>query len=260
MIRILTDDDREKAVRRLRFCYLCGEPLGPKRGSGWNRDHTPPTSYVTGRGAALPMRTHPECNAAWSLRDERGGQLMSTMIGRYPSRTQTRIDVTNFIDAETGTSFFGVREFGIETDVRRIVRAFHAALYDEFLAEDGILISLPFASGHAPSGVPVPDPIPDWHRAAVIDLRRSQGFDRLDHLACGGGECDYICTWTRASNRWRCVFGLRLHEWGNLGDPAFQQRGCVGLYHRNQLPSNASTAPSIAVPVRLPNPLDPFAE
>lgn len=206
------------------------------------------------------MRAHEARNGAWSVRDERAGQLVSTMIGRYPASKRTRIDVTRFTNAADGRSFFGVLNFGLEEDVRRIVRAFHAALYDEYLPPQGISVSLPFATGHAPTGVPEIEPPPPWHRAAVIDLLRSKHVDRLDQVVCDGNECEYACTWMPPTRgQWRCVFGLRLHRWGNLGEPAFAQRGCVGFYYRDERPQGACEAPTICLGIRVPNPLDPFA-
>jgi len=260
MTKILTQAQRANAVRSLTFCYLCGQRFA-SGGRDWNRDHVPPVSYMSARDAALPMRAHPSCNSAWSVRDERAGQLVGTMIGRFPASVErTRIDVTRFANAADGQSFFGVLDFGLDQDVRRIVRAFHAALYGEYLPPQQIWVSLPFAAGNAPSGIPEIEPPPSWHAAAVIDLQRSRHVGRLDHLVCGKDECEYVCTRVSTPTRpWRCVFGLRLHTWGEFGDPAFGQRGCVGFYYSDRCPQGASRAPGIAVGVRIPNPLDPFA-
>lgn len=254
-VEILTEKQRSDAVRRLRFCYLCGKPLGKDR----TRDHVPPTSYVSGRAAALPMRAHQACNQAWSVRDERAGQLASTMIGRYPSSPeQTRIDVTKFTEPTTGETLFGVLDYGMANDVRRIVRAFHAALYDDYLPDEGIQVSLPFSAGRMTSAGPTVEPPPRWHAAAVLDLLRARADRQLDRVVCHGGECEYICTWLPDPQG--CVFGLRLHVWGDLGEPAFGQRGCVGHYVRPTIPPDAGRAPTVAVRVRITNPMDPFAE
>jgi hypothetical protein len=262
MVEILGEMDRIKAVRRIGFCYICGEPLERKRGVGWNVDHVPPIAYVSGRAAALPMRAHPACNHAWSARDERGAQFVSTMIGRYPSSpANIRIDVTRFPNPVTGESRFGVLDFGFEKDVRRIVRAFHAAVYNDYLPEPGIEVSLPFAAGHAPAGVPEADPFPVWHTDVVLHLLRSDHVKRLDRLLCGKNECEYICTWMLSKpGLWQCVFGLRVHTWGHMGEPAFGQRGCVGFYHRKGPPVGASEAPTIDLRIRIPNRLDPFVK
>lgn len=178
--------------------------------------------------------------------------MQPRLVGsRRASRTTNRAN---------GESVVGVLDFGLEEDVRRIVRAFHAALYNECLPGPDIRVSLPFAAGRAPSGIPEVEPLPDWHEAAVIDLLRSKQVDRLDQVVCDNDECEYACTWMpptpRTRGLWRCVFGMRLHTWGNLGEPAFSQRGCVGFYCRVEpevlrpLPSSfGSGSPTRSIPL-----------
>lgn len=261
MVTILTPKEREAAVRRPSFCYLCGQPLGAKKGIGWNRDHVPASSYLTGRSAALPMRAHPECNSLWSMRDERAGQMIAILIGRYPrSPERTRIDVTKFTNVATGESHFAVEAFDFEQDVWRMIRAFHAALYGEFLSPDTpTSVSLPFPSGHAPNGVPSYDEPPMWHRAVVKDVLRAAQLDRVDRLTCAGGECEYKCTWIALPQApCRCVWALRIHNWKDLGDTRFPSRGCVGYYDPTAPPKGASRVPQVGAWVGIKNPLDAF--
>ena len=71
-----------KAVRKLPFCYVCGERLAHGEG---NRDHVPSSSCISDSDrphSPLILPSHPACNSSFALADESNGQFRSMLHGR----------------------------------------------------------------------------------------------------------------------------------------------------------------------------------
>src|ERR1700688_4999140 len=64
-------------VRRLPFCYLCGDSF--LEDDVTDGDHVPPKTAFNARDRepALKLETHKQCNASLSVEDKKVGQLIA---------------------------------------------------------------------------------------------------------------------------------------------------------------------------------------
>src|SRR5438093_1112647 len=127
--------DSQRAIRSaqgLPFCYLCGKPLADPR----NDDHVPPSSiFLTAdRNFPLTLPTHVKCNSDRSAEDQVIGQLIGLLHGKSPKVTHNKLKV-KVGEFEDGTPVMAVEGLDLRAIIRRWIRGFHAALYQEFLPE-----------------------------------------------------------------------------------------------------------------------------
>lgn len=64
-----------------------------------NRDHVPPRACIAVRDKAqspLILPTHPACNAAFKVDDERAGQFLSILHGKLAARENRRLKYKQF--------------------------------------------------------------------------------------------------------------------------------------------------------------------
>src|SRR5262249_37072646 len=123
----------------------------------------------------------------------------------------------------------------LQSTIRRWVRAFHAALYSEPLADRSFFATYPpLPSASRNEAVVKLDPIAEVFPKFVEELKRNRLTATLDRIECRNRKCLYECVWTRADNgAWLCVYCLDLYGWIRLGDTRnFTPRGCVGCYMR----------------------------
>lgn len=235
MPEILTPDQLRK-VRSMPFCYSCGESFSKDRPA--TRDHVPPTSIfaIDNRNDPLILLAHEECNAAQSNDDERVGQMLALMHGKPPPEDNLLVDPVVVTDTGSGTMVGGIRKVDLTVFVIRCLRAFHTALYRQFLpdrSETFFSLSLPIPSGTlTDSGQIRFDAIPKVHRSLVRKIRENRLAERLDRIECWDGKCKYDCVWDRLSDgRPACLFALEIYDLADFGATGVTTpRGCVGIY------------------------------
>ncbi len=249
-------------VKKLPFCYLCGEKLSDPR----NDDHVPPTSIflLDDRNFPLILPTHRKCNGDRSAEDELIGQLFNILHQKAPNPKSRKLNV-KAVKLSDGKLCASVHSLNIPAIIRRWVRGFNAALYKEFLPETAmIMTSTPMQTADpiAKGGnlTPVKAVVPEF----VKVIKRNRATRTLDRIVCRNGKCIYECLWAQSDRgQWMCIYALDLYNWINLGDTKhFEARGCVGSYFRSQggTPKDATITTRLIFQVDNKEPLDPFGE
>lgn len=258
-----------RSVQKLPFCYLCGNAFIEEADK--TRDHVPPRAIfaTSDRGCPLILPTHEKCNGAQSGYDEVVGQLIAAIHGKYPEPANVRLDVTVVEDATTGTQSAWLSGANLHRPICRCVRAFHAALYREYLPDnngtkDGTIFSFdpPFPVGHVDANNDFTvDAISPHHTHFVEQIKRNRTAGQLDRLTCFNGKCVYECVWDRADDGQPiCIFALNVYDWSALANTDdFPKRGCVGAYlPARGRPADGTTATNLVFPISNAEMLDPF--
>jgi hypothetical protein len=257
----LTTQSALRGVQNLAFCYLCAHPF--ESGEERNRDHVPPSTLFNSadRDTPLILPTHPRCNHGRSAEDELIGQLVGVLHGRVMVPQGRRPDIVrgSFPDGSLGLGATGV---ALKAIIWRWVCGFHAALYDQPVADSIYMVFPPMPEGRVVGdrvdAVPVPEVIPHL----VQELRRNRTTGTLDSIVCRNGQCRYDCVWSQDDRGPRiCIWALDLYGWKELGDVThFEPRGCIGVYRpkNGQIPSTATLGTRLEFAVENAERLDPF--
>jgi len=247
------------------FCYHCGR--GFLDSTPRTRDHVPSRaafSAVDLTECPLILPAHESCNNSNTSTDKRMGQLVSLRHGsrRRQRKLESHLRAAAGPDGKVLCAMVGV---DLKKAIWRWIRAFHAALYGEFLPDTphcSVLPPLPAA--HPAGGRMVPTPILPQYELFAELIKQSRNVGRLDSIRAFGSRLRYDCVWiTAGDGRLVCVFALDLYGWSGLGSPNWgRQRCCMGHYLAPQgLPTNASHNPAkIALPLPACSPLDAFEE
>jgi hypothetical protein len=265
MVQIVSQRDL-RAVRDLPFCYLCGVAFtGVESDVELDHDHAPPKAiFAMGdRNPPLKLKTHKACNGARSESDDLLGQLIGLRRGEaigHPKRG--RIGVA--YDAQRDLA--AVTNVPIEFEIWRWVRAFHAALYREFMPETRErAVTTPLPRAVTINGVIVPEPVKPQHYSFVATLRHNRSGGSVDVVCAYNGKLRYECVWVPDNSRteWLGIFGLELCQWNDLGAAGdMPARACVGVYQRvdHQAPSGATLGVQPEHMNRALKYLDPFTD
>ena len=240
-------------LQRLRFCYLCAQPILPDEPR--NREHVPPHAVFLKehRGPSLWLPAHVTCNSEKSGSDEKMGQLIDMLHGKTPSNHRFR---RLALDEKVG----GVRALNIEYEVARWIRGMHAALYEEPLADMArMILTIPFVKWVDGVGV---TPLRPEHEQAVMLIKKNRAAGRLDCISMNSGKFIYECVWGKdADDLWVCAFAMNLYDWKDLGHLSHgPARGCAGFYYAADFskPALATVETSLIIPHQNFDPLDPF--
>lgn len=258
MPSILTQKELRNA-RRLDFCYLCGKRL--EASSKPSPDHVPPRSIFAkeDRDPPLILPTHHNCNQQRSVEDELIGQLVALLHGKYPPEGQLKLPLLLFDQGPNRSLRAGLHDVPLGRIIYRLVRGFHAALYGQYLADEGGYIYTPFPVHIENHGVFSPlDDDPGRHGLTAV-FKQHRKLKCLDQVVCCNAKCDYRCVWLEFDDgRPFCLFGLRLYNWEELGDPILPpKRGCLGWYFA-KTPADATCGTRIKVDAENLESLDPF--
>jgi Protein of unknown function (DUF2934) len=250
-----------RALQRLPFCYICGQPF--QNGDVKNRDHVPPSTLflVPDRNFPLILPTHYNCNHDRHLEDQTIGQLVGILHEQAPDPEHLRMQLIAGIAAD-GQLFVAAGGFDLRATIRRWVLGFHAALYREFLnAGQAFMTFPPLAEGNRDNLEieRVPEIIPEVVRA----IRFNRSLGKVDRLLTRNGKCVYECVWMEsdAPGTWFCAYALDLYGWVHLGDiDRFGRRGCVGMYVRadGTVPDHGVRGDRHPDDYQPDDPLDPF--
>jgi hypothetical protein len=264
----LTTQKELQSIQKLGFCYFCGEPFDNEDKSDINRDHVPPRALFAkpDRTCPLILPSHEECNSSQSQVDEVVGQLVSVLHGRYPTPRNVRLDVDVIVPQPGGVPIAGLKNLNFQSVLIRWIRAFHAALYGEYL-ENNTRHALhpPFFAGHIEKdGIRLESVQPQFPLFVEV-IKRNRVAGHIDRITAFNGKLRYECVWDRMDDGLHaCFFALDIYNWHQLGDPQFfPQRGCVGWYQLSRAtPASATLAVDRELPIRFNNtePLNPFGE
>lgn len=258
--------DRElREIQALGFCYSCGSKF--KTGEKTTKDHIPPKAIFLrdDRLRPLILPAHLKCNNMNSETDEIVGQLIYALHGKYPKKRNIKVKISLYEHASSGDPVLGLEGINLKGVVARLVKAFHAALYREYLPSDTRnWFDLPTPIGTKKDGKI------EFERTRVqlplfVDtLKKNRKAGKVDRVSCFNDKCLYECVWEQMDDgTWACIFGLNIYNWKNLGDANQPKRGCVGFYMPDKgLPVGATTGiiRKLEIPIYNFDPLDPFGE
>lgn len=262
-MRRVTSAPEIRAAAKLEFCYVCGCSFAD--GAAPTRDHVPPKrifSEAQAQDRPLILRAHAHCNNSNSGTDKIVGQLFSLTHDEAAPRRKLKsmLRRVNLPHSEPVAAVDGI---DLNRAIWRWIRAFHAALYAQFMTDHtsySILPPLPTLElvGECAVPVAVREQYPDISHI----LKQCRACDQFDSLRAWGGSLRYECAWVRADGgRFVCLFALDLNNWIKLGDVGgVTKRGCVGHYVSSLgLPAGATVlSRTEEVPVQNLRPLDPF--
>lgn len=243
-------------VRNLPFCYLCGKPFASDDDCDY--DHVVPEAIFakSHRQTPLKLRTHTQCNAAESEKDEIIADLISMI--HDPKKRRAKLKKLVRVARHDG-ELMGGFQGPLANSIGRFLRGFHAALYGEYL---------PYKTNSA-----ILPPFPTWNElqkpgiqpqffAFSEVLKKCRIAGCIDEIACYSGHCRYFCVWSRFDNGIPCcLFSLKIYEWEKLADTKhFPRRSCLGMYWTGSRPSVGTKETILAIPFTNFDPLDPFGD
>ena len=255
---------KQKQARQVQsrdFCYLCGQNIegyGPT-----DKDHVPPRGMFKKEDRDYPiiLPVHEKCNDAWQTVDDKVKLLIDILHGkditRYSGKYRAEI-----AEDKDGTLYPLIGDMPLIPMIGRIVRGFHAALYNEYLppnTENKILSPVPKAE-IIDGKVSVKRVLPQFYICSEI-LKRSIEANATDKIYSNNSKMRYECTWPQLDNGRRyCVFALDIYNWANLGnDVTAEEHACIGMYFLNgHMPKNATAATKIVDPFRTGEAFNPF--
>jgi hypothetical protein len=248
-----------RGVRRLPFCYLCGDTF--LEDDVTDGDHVPPkTAFnVRDREPALKLKTHRKCNAGFSVADKKVGQLIA--LRRREEPPPVRDQALKFV---TSGGMAAVTNLNIDAAVWRWVRGFHAALYQQPLCEVPLTLRTPFPRTDDIGGQYRLQPLLEQHKLVVATIKRNRAWNNLDRIVSNRSQLQYECVWCLADDRkaWLCMFALDIYDWKDLGHSttAIPARGCAGIYSIKDIgaPAGASQNRDSVIATINDDEFDPF--
>jgi|LQYC01.1.fsa_nt_gi hypothetical protein len=262
MVEIITQS-QAREIKRLPFCYMCGDRIDNRVLR--NQDHVPPECMFLKKDRDFPiiMKVHVPCNVSWSVDDEKVGLLIRLLHGEDIRKHKGKYKVQIAVGKDKKPLYPLLGGIPLKPMIFRIVRAFHAALYHEFLPRDtknAILTPIPeaeFINGH----VTVRKVLPQF-RDFSKELRRNMLTRTTDRIIACNAKVRYECCWTNSDDGKHdlCIFGLRIYEWGKLGNKvSSEEYTCIGAYMPTSIPKLATKGSSLHVSFPKGLSLDPFA-
>jgi hypothetical protein len=255
----LSNASLQKA-RNLPFCYYCGHQINKNEN---HPDHIPPQAIFSKNDRNYPLKVaaHYKCNNMNSSKDEVIGQLIAIIHGKLPPPKFNRLNVKVFKTPISGVPHLAIIGADLAGQIWRWVRAFHAALYTEFLPDNvDKAIHPPLVPAKLEGGDIVAENVMKQQYLFVKLIKENRIIDCVDRIISNNGKCLYECVWVRMDDgSWGCVFALQIYNWITLADKHFPPRGCVGLYQPNSgIPSMGTKATPLQIPVMNIEPLNPF--
>ncbi len=260
MVQIV-NQKQAREVQSLSFCYLCGQALD--NGNFLDRDHVPPKSMFLREDRNFPiiLKVHRKCNADWQISDEKVKLLVDVLHGVDITRHAGKYRV-GVARSKTGQLFPLLGGIPLGAMIHRIMRAFHAALYGEFMPQtvkNKILTPIPEAE-FKDGEVTVKRILPQFKD--LSDMLRASTLARVtDKIITNNDKLRYECTWPQFDNGSRfCVFALDIYNWESLGDQVSNEEyACIGFYFLDgHMPSKATEATRVQVSFGPGVALDPF--
>jgi hypothetical protein len=150
--------------------------------------------------------------------------------------------------------------------ISKVLRACHAALYNNFLPEETpnrILTPLPEfdpQTGNIADSTFLPQ-----HKILCKVLKDNHRIGNVDRIHTYNGKFRFEVVWaTSDDSRVNfAAFGIDIYNWHQLGDAVLgRPQGCIGTYRigGDLIPEGASIATKVELPYRYNEDLNPFEE
>src|SRR5258707_1645301 len=126
-----------RPAQQLRFCYLCGQLFADPRDN--RPDQVPCSAIFAKEDRIFPLKvsSHLDCNRGLSSYDEVIGQLIAVIHGKHTSANKNKLKAVVLKNSESDQVILGFKDTGLVAHIGRWVRGFHAALYHQFLPDEG---------------------------------------------------------------------------------------------------------------------------
>ncbi len=161
-----------RALKKLPFCYACGKQFTASDPS--TDDHVPPKACFAENDRDFPLQlpVHKGCNSGRNLTDETIGQVIALKHGELPEPRDYKLKFSFFGNEPTSPILGAVTNVDIRGEVRRWIRAFHAALYQEPLPpETRFAIETPFPAARLTPSGPEVEPLRPQHLKFVETIK-----------------------------------------------------------------------------------------
>jgi hypothetical protein len=152
------------------------------------------------------------------------------------------------------------------TVVSKVLRACHAALYDDFLPEETPnRILLPLAEFDPQTHNVAESVFLPQHEILCKLLKDNRAIDNIDRVRAYNGKFQFDAVWaTSDDGRVNfAAFAVDIYHWHQLGDAVLgRAQGCLGTYRirGDAIPEGASIATQVELPYKWKEPLNPFEE
>jgi len=150
------------------------------------------------------------------------------------------------------------------TIISKVLRACHAAHYDDFLPEKTLnRILTPLLEFDPQTGNIAESTFLPQHKILCKLLKDNCKIQNVDRIHAYNGKFRFEAVWATADdNRTSfAAFGIDIYNWHQLGDAVLgRPQGCLGTYRidGDAIPDGASTAKEMELPFKYSEPLNPF--
>jgi hypothetical protein len=211
-IRLTTQRDFRE-LRRLPFCFLCGQSRDSDHaGNAWALVHLPPLSLfdITDRSPVLKLPCHATCHDQVS-RHRVAATFLSISSDRSKCGVENSLRAPEPVSSDTRHREQEPSPGMSVAELIWWIRGFHAALYRIFLDPTLVRWAVHIPSGVDPhNGSAAETAQAGAQRASFVSLiENNRRARRLDQLEYYHGGCTYECVWARQDEtRWVCVWSL----------------------------------------------------
>ena len=265
-MREIVTASQARNVTKLRFCYVCGKLFTktyPK-----TRDHVPPKKIFRKEDRSWPLilPAHEECNSEYSMTDEQAKDLLLLLQPESTKQPPVRTKPVGIAKREGKPTAVLLQGLFLGTIISKILRACHAALYDDYLPETTKnMILTPLPEFDPKTGDIQKNTFLPQHEILCNLLKDNRKIENIDRIHANNGKFRFEVLWdTFDNNRGNfAAFGIDIYNWHRLGDQVLgRPQGCVGTYRikGNKIPDGASIGKNIEFPAKYKEPLNPFEE
>ena len=266
MVEIVTQQQAREASQ-IDSCYVCGKPFTESAPS--TRDHVPPRKIFLSEDRDWPLilPAHNECNSEYSFSDEQAKGLLTLLHPTDKPVPPLKTEQVGIVERDGKPTGVLLKGLSLRRIVAKILRACHAALYQEFLGNEdtnrAILLPLPIFdpdTGNVDKNELLPQ-----HEMFCKLLKDNRNISNVDKIKAYNGKFCFEVVWgTLDDNETHFgVFAIDIYEWHNLASEVLgRPQGCCGMYrlNRSPIPKNACVATSIELPYSYLQPLNPFED
>lgn len=265
MREIVTEHQARKASN-LGFCYICGKPFTDIHPS--TRDHVPPRKIFKSEDRSWPLilPAHEECNSEYSVTDEQAKGLLALLHPESKKKPPIKTKIIGIASRGGRPTAVLLRGLALPLIISKVLRACHAALYDDFLPEKTTnMILTPLPEFDPQTGDIAESTFLPQHKILCKLLKDNRKIENVDRIHSYNGKFRFESVWGTADDNCTnfAAFGIDIYNWHQLGDRVLgRPQGCVGTYRINGdlVPDGASTATKMELAFKYDEPFNPFEE
>jgi len=264
MVEIITQQQARK-VSQLDFCYVCGKPFSES--NPLTRDHVPPRKIFLSEDRDWPLilPAHKTCNAEYSFSDEQAKGLLDLLHPTDKPVPPIKTEQVGIVERDGKPTGVLLKGLSLRRIVAKILRACHAALYQEFLRNEdtslAIMLPLPIFDPETGKRDKI-EQLPQHPMFCKI-IKDNRKISNIDLIRAYNGKFTFEVVWSTADDKETHLglFAINIYDWHNLASEVLEgPQGCFGMYRlsKSPVPENASVATSVELPYTYLEPFNPF--